>query len=85
MPLPAPCTPACRPATPAEAAVYVSPITSPGVISPKDGTCYRCHLPRGGFVTADSLYGAPVHFGELFSMNVEFAANRQLSLSLPMR
>lgn len=30
----------CRPATPLEAAAYVSPYTSPGVISPVDGTCW---------------------------------------------
>ncbi len=30
----------CRPATPAEAAVYTSPFQFPGVSSPKDGTCW---------------------------------------------
>ncbi|MDO5653744.1 MAG: CocE/NonD family hydrolase [Brachymonas sp.] len=31
---------ACREATPAEAAIYSSPVMMPGVISPKDGTCF---------------------------------------------
>lgn len=30
----------CRPATPAEAAVYTTPFQFPGVSSPKDGTCW---------------------------------------------
>lgn len=30
----------CRPATPAEAAVYTTPLLMPGVVSPKDGTCF---------------------------------------------
>ncbi len=30
----------CRPATPAEALVYTTPLLMPGVISPRDGTCF---------------------------------------------
>lgn len=30
----------CRAATPAEAAIYTTPLLWPGVISPKDGTCF---------------------------------------------
>ena len=30
----------CRPATPLEAATWISPVAKPGVISPHDGTCF---------------------------------------------
>jgi hypothetical protein len=30
----------CRAPTPAEAAIYTTPLLMPGVISPKDGTCF---------------------------------------------
>ena len=35
---------ACRAATPAEALVYTTPLLWPGVISPRDGTCYVPNL-----------------------------------------
>jgi predicted acyl esterase len=34
----------CRSATPAEAAVYTTPLAMPGVISPRDGTCFLTGL-----------------------------------------
>ncbi|AOR70092.1 hydrolase [Burkholderia stabilis] len=49
---------ACRPATPAEAAIYTTTSAFPGVVSPKDGTCWVNNLvvtmPDGTKLTANA-------------------------------
>ena len=60
----------CRPATPAEAAVYTTPLLMPGVISPRDGTCYvdRLLVPTadGVLLTANVFLPAGAGSGARF-------------------
>ncbi|MEK8031384.1 CocE/NonD family hydrolase [Ideonella sp. DXS29W] len=37
------------------------------------------------FDTADSLYGSPVHFGDMFRMALPFDSGNQMSMTLPVR
>ena len=35
--------------------------------------------------TADSLYGSPVHWGDMFRMSLAFDGNSQMTMTLPVR
>ncbi len=37
------------------------------------------------FDTADSLYGSPVHWGDMFRMSLAFDGNSQMTMTLPVR
>jgi predicted acyl esterase len=65
---------------------------SPGVVTDFsfDMNAIAYDVPAGHhlalvFDTADSLYGAPVHWGEMFRMSMAFDGNSQMTMTLPVR